>query len=377
MIRADFIVIGGGMAGASVSYELVNKGRVVILEREQDLGYHSTGRSAAQFLQSYGNHMVRCLTHASRPFFANPPEAFTDHPLLAPRGALFLAREDQLTLLEQTLVQIKQLVHSARALDVERALQWVPILKRDYLAAAFVEPDSMDMDVAAIHQGYLKYVRRRGGRVVTQAEIKSLEYHGSVWQVRTDDETITAPFVINAAGAWCDAVGVQAGASPLGLIPKRRTAITFQPPRGLDISKWPLVIDVGESFYFKPEAGQILASPADETPVNACDVQPDDFDVAITVDRLEKATTLSIDKLNRRWAGLRTFTADNTPVAGFDDKCTGFFWLAGQGGYGITTAPALARAASAIIANQSFPDDLTELGITRQSLSPTRLRKSA
>lgn len=362
------------MAGASVAYELAAKRRVIVLERESAPGYHSTGRSAAQFLESYGNATVRSLTHASRSFFEQPPENFADHPLLNPRGALFVAREDQTTLLRQTLREVKLLIGSAREMPVDEAFRWVPVLRRDYMAAAFFEPDSMDMDVAAIHQGFLKNLRRRGGRVVTRAEVTSLTHSKGLWQAATSNEAFCAPVVVNAAGAWCDAVAGLADVRPLGLTPKRRTAITFDPPPNTDTSGWPLVIDVGESFYFKPEAGQILASPADETPVAACDAQPEELDIAITVDRLEKVTTLSVKRLNHRWAGLRTFSPDKTPVAGLDEEVPGFFWLAGQGGYGITTAPALARAAAAILTETALPDDLTRLGITRATLSPSRLR---
>ncbi|NIR30398.1 MAG: FAD-binding oxidoreductase [Gammaproteobacteria bacterium] len=374
MSTCDFLIVGAGMAGASAGYELAGHGRVILLEREEAPGYHSTGRSAAQFLESYGNAAVRRLTHASRAFFEHPPGGFAEHALLTPRGALFVAREEQRETLEATLAEVQALVGTARELDAIQAIERVPVLRRDYVAAAFYEPDSMDMDVAAIHQGYLKGLRRRGGRVVTDAEVGRLSRVGQAWEVQTRNGRFSAPIVINAAGAWCDEIARLAGVPPLGLTPKRRTAITFDPPSGVDITRWPLVIDVDETFYFKPEAGRILASPADETPVAACDVQPEELDIAVTVDRLEKATTLSVRRIAHKWAGLRTFSPDKTPVVGMEEAAPGFVWLAGQGGYGITTAPALARATSALLVEGRLPEDLVSLGLTREALAPSRLR---
>lgn len=374
MVNCDFLVIGAGIAGASAGYELAAHGSVIVLEREPAPGYHSTGRSAAQFLESYGNATVRALTHASREFFQQPPDGFAEHPLLSLRGALFVASEGDVALLTRTLAEIQALVGSARQLSVSEAIERVPVLRGEHLAGAFYEPDSMDMDVAAIHQGFLRGLRRRGGQVVTQAETHEIQHIEGAWQVRTACDTYTSPCIVNAAGAWCDQVAQQAGVEPVGLTPKRRTAFTFDPPAGVEIGQWPLVMDVAEAFYFKPESGQILASPADETPVEPGDAQPEDLDVAITVDRLERATTLDIRRLNRRWAGLRTFCPDKTPVAGLDDAAPGFFWLAGQGGYGITTAPSLARAAAAVLTDSDFPPDLLALGVTAEGLSPARLR---
>jgi len=377
MSSCDFLIVGAGMAGASAGYELAPRGRVILLEREDAPGYHSTGRSAAQFLESYGNAAVRRLTHASRAFFAHPPEGFAEHALLTPRGALFVARAEGRETLEATLTEVRALVGTAHPLGVDEAIARVPVLRRDYVAAAFYEPDSMDMDVAAIHQSYLKGLRRRGGRMVADAEIRRLSRVGPTWEGETRDGRFSAPIVINAAGAWCDEIARLAGVPPLGLTPKRRTAITFDPPPGLDASGWPLVIDVEETFYFKPETGRILASPADETPVAASDVQPEELDVALTVDRVERATTLSVPRIAHKWAGLRTSSPDKTPVVGMEETAPGFVWLAGQGGYGITTAPALARAAASLLLEGRLPEDLARLGLTREALGPSRFRREA
>ncbi|MGA8260528.1 MAG: FAD-binding oxidoreductase [Arenicellales bacterium] len=372
MSTCDFLIVGAGMAGASVGYELALHGRVVLVEREEMPGYHSTGRSAAQFLESYGNESVRRLTHASRAFFEDPPEGFADHPLLTPRGALFVGREEQRERLDETLAEVQALVGTARELPRNTALELVPVLREDYVAAAFYEPDSMDMDVAAIHHGYLKGLRRRGGRIATRAEVRRLSRVGDAWEVETAAGRFSAPIVVNAAGAWCDEIARLAGVPPIGLTPRRRTAITFDAPPGVDAARWPLVIDVDETFYFKPEAGRILASPADETPTPPGDARPEELDVAIIVDRLQRVTTLSVPRIAHKWAGLRTFSADNTPVAGMAQAAPGFFWLAGQGGYGIATAPALARAASALLLEDRLPDDLLRLGLTRGALAPSR-----
>ncbi|MFQ5985122.1 MAG: NAD(P)/FAD-dependent oxidoreductase [Alphaproteobacteria bacterium] len=376
MKTCDFLVVGAGIAGASAAYELAADGRVVVLEREDAPGYHSTGRSAAQFLESYGNAVFRRLARASRPFFENPPQGFADGPLLTPRGSLYLAREDQLGVLAAALAEARALAPSVRGMDCSDATRLVPILRRDYLAAAMYEPDSMDMDVHAIHHGYLKGLTGRGGALITHAEVTRLSRLGDGWVAETPAGAFAASIVVNAAGAWCDEVATLAGVDPVGLTPKRRTAITFDGPAELNTGQWPLVIDVEEDFYFKPEAGRILASPADETPVPPCDVQPEELDIAVTVNRVEKATTLKVRRISHRWAGLRSFVADKSPVVGIDDRGEGFCWLAGQGGYGIMTAPAMARAAAGLITTGRLPSDLADLGLKAADLAPARLRTS-
>jgi D-arginine dehydrogenase len=225
-----------------------------------------------------------------------------------------------------------------------------------------------------VHRGYLRGMTARGGRIVTNAEVTGLSRDGSGWRVATRAGDFAAPVVVNAAGAWCDEVAALAGVAPIGLVPKRRTAITFDPPQGQAIHGWPSMIDVDESFYFKPDAGRILASPADETPMPPCDVQPDELDVAILVDRLEQATTLQVKRIASKWAGLRSFVADKTLVAGFDAQAEGFFWLAGQGGYGIQTSPTMARVAAGLVAGKGLPPDLVDLGVSEATLAPDRCR---
>ena len=375
MTDCDFLIIGAGIAGASAAYELAPHGKVVLLEAEAAPGYHSTGRSAAQFLETYGNAVVRGLTRASRPFYEAPPPGFAEHALLSPRPALYIAREDQLDKLAELEADVRRLTPEIARLSAEEARARVPVLRDDYVAAGLMEPAAMDIDVHALHQGYLKGLRQRGGTMVVNARVQALSRNARAWKVESKAGRYSAPVVVNAAGAWSEQLGALAGAAAIGLQPKRRTVITFDGPDALDCRSWPVVADIGEQFYFKPDAGRILASPADETPVPPSDVQPEELDVAVTVDRLETATTLQISRIAHKWAGLRSFVADKSLVVGFDDKLEGFFWLAGQGGYGIQTAPAAAQAAAALITLGKLPHQVAEFGVSAEDLAPARLTR--
>jgi D-arginine dehydrogenase len=372
MRQADAIVIGAGIAGASVAFELAARRRVVLLERESQPGYHASGRSAALFTETYGNAVMRALTRASKSFFLQPPRAFARGPLLSPRGTLLVARSGQLPALDRAHAECAALVGNLLRLSGDEVRDRVPCFAPEQVAGGLLEPDAMDIDVHALHQGYLRGLRARGGLLVCGAEARLLAHDGADWQVETAAGGFAAPVVVDAAGAWADELGRMAGAAPIGLVPKRRTAITFDPPAGLPIGHWPAVIDIDEQWYFKPDAGRLLASPADETPSPPCDAQPEELDIALLVDRLTNATTLVVPRIQARWAGLRSFVADRTIVAGFDARAAGFFWLAGQGGYGIQTAPAVARAAAALIDGDPLPADIAELGVDAASLSPQR-----
>ena len=371
--ECDILVIGAGIAGASAAYELAGAGRVIVLERENAPGYHTTGRSAAVYTESYGSAVVRALTLASKAFFDAPPADFAEQALLTPRGALFVARQDQLAALDRTLAEAKKLVPSVRSVTAAEALELSPALRPEYVAAGIYEPDAMDMDVHAIHGGFLKGLGRRGGAVVTDAGVTALRREHETWIVETSKGAFSAPVVVNAAGAWCDEVAKLAGVTPVGLTPKRRTAITFDAPNDIDVSSWPLTIDVEEGFYFKPEAGRILASPADETPSPPCDAQPEEIDIALIVDRFETAARFPVRAITHKWAGLRSFVADKTPVVGMAGDADGFLWLTGQGGYGIMTSPAMGSAAASLIQTCALPGHFARFGLTEDALAPRRL----
>lgn len=377
MTICDAVVIGGGMAGAAAACELAARLRVVLVERESVCGYHSTGRSAASFTENYGNTVIRQLARAGRAFFEHPPAGFTEYQLVRPRGMLTIARADQRHDIDRELARANEFAPTVHAVDRTEALRLVPILRPDYLADAILEPGSLDIDVHALHQGFLRSFGRRGGRVVVNAAVSSLTRRNGAWQVQAADRRFSAGLVFNAGGAWADMVGELAGLPPLGLVPKRRTAFNIAAPAGHDPQHWPLVNDVGGEFYFKPDAGQLLVSPADATPSVPTDAQPEELDIAIGVDRIERATTMRVERVAHKWAGLRTFAADGSPVVGFDELGDGFFWLAGQGGYGIKTAPALARATAGLVFERRLPRDLLGLGLCEGDLSPSRLRASA
>ena len=367
----DIIILGAGMAGASAAAELAPHRQVVLIELEDQPGRHSTGRSAAMFFESYGNATVCALTRASRAFLQQPPAGFADVPLMTPRAAMFVANAEGLPRLA-AMCQAADAAPSLQRVNTSAALARVPILRAEWLAGAAIDDSGCDMDVAAIHQGYLRLARRAGAQLVLDAADTTLEHHGGQWTVHCRAGTFSAPIVVNATGAWADAVAQQAGVATIGLQPMRRTAMTIPAPAGHDMRGWPMVIDIDETVYFKPDAGQMLLSPANEDPMPPCDVAPEELDVALAVDRFETLTTERVLRINRRWAGLRSFVADRSPVAGFDSQAEGFFWLAGQGGYGIQMAPALARAAAALVLGQALPNDILAQGVTPQDLSPAR-----
>jgi D-arginine dehydrogenase len=371
------IVIGAGIAGASVACELAGTHRVLLLERESQPGYHTTGRSAALFTETYGNAVMRAFTRASKSFLLHPPPGFAPAPFLSPRGSLFVARQEQVQRLQQLADECSALVGNLVWCTGEELRARVPCFTPEQASAGLFEPDAMDIDVHALHQAFLRGLTARGGRLVCNADVRALDRQAGLWRVSTSAGEFSATLLVDAAGAWVDEVGTLAGAKPVGLVPKRRTAITFDPPAGLAIERWPLVIDADEQWYFKPDAGRILASPADETPSPPCDAQPDEYDIAVLVDRLARFTTLQVSRIVARWAGLRSFVADKTIVAGFDDQVPGFFWLGGQGGYGIQTSPAVARAAAALLRGEPMPADMADLGIDAPALSPRRLRPAA
>jgi D-arginine dehydrogenase len=370
----DFAIVGAGIAGVSAAYHLAPHARVIVLEREHVAAYHTTGRSAALHSETYGSAEIRAITVSSGRFYRKPPAGFADHPLLTPRGALIAGRADQQAALQKAAADFARLVPSVRWLDPGETLQRQPLLKPEAAAGgAIFEPEADDMDVAAIHGGFLRGARTAGAVLRLDAEITTLERKDGRWKIGLrDGERLAAKTVVNAAGAWADVVAGLAGARPVGLVPKRRTAFTFDAPAGLDLVHLPMVIDFDETWYFKPEVGQFLASPADETPSPPCDAQPEEMDIAIAVERIETATTLQIRRIKNKWAGLRSFVADKNLVVGYDQAVEGLFWLAGQGGYGIQTGESAGRLAASLALGRGMPGDIAGLGVSEAALSPAR-----
>ena len=373
---ADCIVIGAGIAGAAAGFFLAPHLKVLLVEQEAQPGFHSTGRSAALFMESYGTAQVRALTMASRAFFEQPPEGFTEHPLLGARGAMMVASHGQEAPLQEHWAVLQPISPRGRLLDAAQTCALVPVLRREQVIGAVHEPDASDMDVHAIHQGFLRGIRRAGGALLADAPVTSLRREGGLWQVRAGTHALEAPLLINAAGAWADAVGQLAGARPIGLVPKRHSAFIFAPPEGVASVAWPLTAGVEEDWYFKPDAGMLLGSPANADPVPPHDVQPEELDIATAIARIERMTTLAIRRPTRTWAGLRSFVADGDLVGGADPELPGFFWSAAQGGYGIQTSPAMGQSVAALVRGEPIPAHVSGFGLTPAMLSPSRLARA-
>ncbi|MCT2589970.1 FAD-binding oxidoreductase [Streptomyces sp. N2-109] len=361
---ADFLVVGGGIAGAAAGYFLARHGRVVLLEAERSPGLHATGRSAALFSEYFGNPTVRALTIAARGFYTAPPDGFTTAPLLTPRGVLALETPGTAAQFEAAKVSGATAPQPVVELDEERALDLCPALLPGAFGRALYKPGACDVDVDATHQGFLRGLRAAGGSVVTGARVHALRRDAGEWQVSTAVGEFAAPVVVNAAGAWADELARlarSAGVRALGLVPRRRTAALARTPDGADASSWPMVSDVADTFYAKPESGGLLLSPVDDTPEPPGDIRARDLDVATAVHRFEQVSTLRLRHVGHIWAGLRTSTPDDTPVIGTDPRAPGFCWLAGLGGYGIQTAPAAGALLAALATGNAPPPALAAL----------------
>ena len=356
--RADVIVIGAGMAGATAAANLAATHKVLLMEAEETAGYHATGRSAAIWIRNYGAADVRILTAASKDFFENPPPDFTETPLAAPRPVLQLAPADQVAALEDLLAGGAVI----ERISIARARELVPALRADYAVAAALETDCFDIEVAALHAGYLKQLRARGGAIALRQRAGRIWHENGLWHAEAQDGAVhAAPALVNAAGAWGDVVAELAGEPRVGLQPKRRTACIID-PAPFDVRGWPLVGDVGHSWYARPEArSKIMLSPADEIDSEPMDAWPDDYDVAIAVDRMQQALEIEVQRVEHSWAGLRTFAPDRSLVIGAG-RLPGFFWMCGQGGYGIQTAPAAGMLIAALVRGETPPVD-TEAAI--------------
>jgi D-arginine dehydrogenase len=367
----DFIVVGGGMAGASVAAHLSTRGSVALVEMEAQPGMHSTGRSAALFSEIYGNAVIRALSRASRSFLFEPPAGFSPTPLVHPRATLFFGREDQREELER--FRDDAFVRDAtRVVDAAQTNALMPLFAPGYVAGGVLDPGSADIDVHAMHQGFIRQARAHGAHLHLDCGVTSLARDQGRWRVGTRQGEFFARVVVNAAGAWGDEIARMAGVVPVGLNPLRRTALLIDVPGDRPSKDWPACIAVDESFYFRPDAGLLFLSPADEHPSPPCDAQPEELDVAIAIDRFMTATGIEVRKVRHKWAGLRVFSGDRTPVVGFDPYVDDFFWLVGQGGYGIQCAEALARTAAALACGDGLPHDVAAAGVEADMLARSR-----
>jgi D-arginine dehydrogenase len=371
--RVDYLIIGAGIAGASTGYFLAPHGKTLLLERESQPGYHSTGRSAALYTLAYGTPQVRALTAASRAFFDSPPAGFSDHPLLSPRTEMVVDFSGDPAELQRQFASAQASVAGMRLLDADEACALVPVLRRDKVQAAMLDPSAADIDSDALHQGYLRGIRQHDGEIHTQREVQRISRDGDDWLVDCGSAQYRARVLINAAGGWCDQIAQLAGVAPIGLIPKRRAAFTFHGPEGLDSHAWPCVVSLDESFYFKPDAGLLLGSPANADQVEPHDVQPEELDIALGIYQIEEHTSLSIRRPAHTWAGLRSFVADGDLVGGYAPQTQSFFWCAAQGGYGIQTSPAMGQACAALVRSEPLPEHLKQFGLSAEMLSPARL----
>lgn len=367
----DALVIGGGIAGVSLAFELASDRTVCLLEAEPVLAFHTTGRSAATLIESYGNVPVRALTTASRGFFTEPSELFTA-PLATPRGVLHVATANDSGAARRLFDEVRTLTPTVQLIDGGEAERLNPLLRPGYTETAVYEPDALDLDVSELHQGYLRGLLERGGVVVRSARVVGAQRRGSAWEITDSNaDNHATPLVVNAAGAWCDLVARECGAQPVGIQALRRTIFTV-PALDEAGATYPWMIDVGRSFYVKPERFQYLCSPGDETLQPAGDAKPDQLDVAKGLDLVNSATVINARHVRTSWAGLRSFVSDRTPVVGFDESAEGFFWMAAQGGYGIQIAPGLAQFAASVIREEPVSLDLVSRGFDSSALSPAR-----
>ena len=356
------------MAGASLAYELSAQNQsVLVLESESCPAYHTTGRSAAFYMEAYGNDTVRKITQASRHFFDHPPEQFCEVPLLKPCGALYIADQTQEKKLRELHKTLSQHIKGCELVDQQFIRQKIPSINTEKITIGFWEPESMEIDVAALMAGYIRLAKKNHVQFLYNTQVKKLQRHKAMWHI---NDTFQAKTVVNAGGAWADELIQLAGGKPLQLKPKKRTICVVKPAQHLQVKNWPLTLDIDEQFYFKPEGNNLLITPADEIDTHPHDVQAEEYDVALGIDRVQQVVNLPVTQVIRRWAGLRTFSADKSPVIGYDNDIENFFWLAGQGGYGIQMAPALAKLAANLALGKQ--DILETMKLSYESITPGR-----
>lgn len=369
----DFVVIGGGIAGVAAAAYLAPHGEVTLLEMESSLAYHTSGRSAAMLVENYGSAGSRPLVKAARPFLENPPEGSVDAPLLSDRAVVWVAPTGPAMdrLVERAE---KGRLQGARSelLDTDGVLEVIPAMERAWVGGGLYEPSGADIDVAALHQAFVRIARANGAVIHTGSPVDAITRVGSRWHVTAGGHTTDSGAVINASGAWGDVIAAIAGVAPIGLQPYRRTA--FMVPGSEESAGWPMVVEVDEQFYFRPDGVQFLCSLAEESPSAPTDARPRMEDVALAIERINGATTLDIRTVNSQWAGLRTFSPDRDLVIGEDPTAPGFFWLVGQGGIGMQTSPAYGALIAAMATGGDLPDGFSAAGVDPERTAPDRFR---
>lgn len=368
----DFVVIGGGIAGVSAAAFLSEHGSVELFEMEPSLAYHTSGRSAAMLVENYGSEGARPLVKAARPFLEKPPTGSVDGPLLSDRAVIWVARAGDTEVLEQRATDARSLGAGCELFEPDDVLEHVPAMDSDWLAGGLYEPSGADIDVAALHQAFVRIARGNGAQIHTGSPVRSLDPAGDCWRVAGGEHEVQAGAIVNAAGAWGDRIAAIAGVDPIGLQPMRRTA--FMVPGSEESSSWPMVVEANEQFYFRPDGVQFLCSLAEETPSEPMDARPRMEDVALAVERINEATTFGIRTVNSEWAGLRTFAPDRDLVIGEDPTAPGFFWLVGQGGIGIQTSPAYGALLASMAVGSPLPDGFADVGVDPERTSPARFR---
>ncbi|HUG08820.1 MAG TPA: FAD-dependent oxidoreductase [Acidimicrobiia bacterium] len=368
----DFVVIGGGVAGVSAAAHLAPHGSVILLEKESSLAYHTSGRSAAMLVEDYGSDGARPLVKAARPFLEKPPEGAVDSPLLSDRAVMWVSGRRTSSSLEKQAAEAQERGARCQLLTPAEAMEHVPALRAGWLGGALYEPSGADIDVAGLHQAFVRIARSHGAEIRTNAPVTEIEREGGAWSVRSGEYVVRAEAVVNAAGAWGDRIATMAGVDAIGLQPMRRTA--FMVPGSHESASWPMVVEASERFYFRPDGVQFLCSLAEEVPSEPTDARARMEDVALAIERINEATTFAIRTVNSQWTGLRTFAPDRDLVIGEDPEAPGFYWLVGQGGIGIQTSPGYGKLLACLATGESLPDHYTASRVDPERTSPARFR---
>jgi D-arginine dehydrogenase len=364
----DVVIVGGGIAGMSCAAFLAPRTSVAVLEMETTLGYHATGRSAALYTECYGAEPVRRMSLASKSYFVD-----REPPFGTPRGVLFLAPSDDRSSLNEFYQTFSALVPDLEVLSPAEVSDLVSVIPAEMTSGGVLEPEALDLDVHTILTSYASTVRAHDGAILTASRAIAVERLEGRWRITAGEHVITASTLVNAAGAWGDELATIAGLDRIGLTPLKRSAFTFDP--GVPVGDWPVVVEMGETWYMKPEGPYLLGSAASEIPQEPSDARHDEIDIALGIERITAATTMTIRSVKNQWAGLRTFTPDRIPAVGRDPAAPDFFWLVGQGGYGVHTSPAMASMAAGLILDNRVPEDVAEFGVTSEMLDPARFRR--